>query len=163
MVKLKIAEKEDLPVFTKVYNQAIRMRNVTADIDEVSNEEMAHIFNSHDTSRPLYTILDNQGQPIGYASLNHFYGRPAYDETAELSIYLDEQTRGQGYGSKVMQLLEHEAASRNIHYLTGYVFAQNIPCNKLFEKQGYSLWGNLPQIAHIDKNRLDLSIWGKHI
>ncbi|WP_235318606.1 GNAT family N-acetyltransferase [Staphylococcus carnosus] len=78
-------------------------------------------------------------------------------------MYLDEQTRGQGYGTKVMQLLEQEAASLNIHYLTGYVFAQNVPCNKLFEKQGYALWGNLPQIAHIDKNRLDLCIWGKHI
>lgn len=163
MIQLKIAEKEDLPVFTKVYNQAIRMRNVTADIEEVSNEEMAHIFNNHDTSRPLYTILNEQGQAIGYASLNHFYGRPAYDETAELSIYLDEQTRGQGYGTKVMQLLEKEAASLNIHYLTGYVFAQNVPCNKLFEKQGYTLWGNLPQIAHIDEKRLDLCIWGKHI
>ena len=163
MVLLKIAEKEDLPLFTKVYNQAIRMRNVTADIEEVSEEEMALIFNSHDTSRPLYTILDDQEQAIGYASLNHFYGRPAYDETAELSIYLDEQTRGEGYGTKVMQLLEQEAASLNIHYLTGYVFAQNIPCNKLFEKHGYALWGNLPQIAHIDEKRLDLNIWGKQI
>ncbi|GEP85555.1 putative N-acetyltransferase [Staphylococcus piscifermentans] len=163
MVLLKIAEKEDLPLFTKVYNQAIHMRNVTADIEEVTEAQMASIFSQHDTSRPLYTILNDQEQAIGYASLNHFYGRPAYDETAELSIYLDEQTRGQGYGTKVMQLLEQEAASLNIHYLTGYVFAQNIPCNKLFEKQGYSLWGNLPQIAHIDEKRLDLNIWGKQI
>lgn len=163
MVLLKIAGKEDLPLITKVYNQAIRMRNVTADIEEVTEAQMASIFSQHDTSRPLYTILDDQEQAIGYASLNHFYGRPAYDETAELSIYLDEQTRGQGYGTKVMQLLEQEAASLNIHYLTGYVFAQNIPCNKLFEKHGYTLWGELPQIAHIDEKRLDLNIWGKQI
>ena len=132
MVLLKIAEKEDLP-FTKVYNQAIRMRNVTADIEEITEAQMA-IFSQHDTSRPLYTIFNEQ-QAIGYASLNHFYGRPAYDETAELSIYLDAETRGKGYGTKVMQLLEQEAASLNIHYLTGYVFAQNIPCNKLLKNK----------------------------
>lgn len=163
MVLLKNAEKEDLPLFTKVYNQAIQMRNVTADIEEVTESEMASIFTQHDTSRPLYTILDDQEQAIGYASLNYFYGRPAYDETAELSIYLDVETRGKGYGTKVMQLLEQEAVALDIHYLTGYVFAQNIPCNRLFEKQGYSLWGKLPQIAHIDEKRLDLNIWGKQI
>lgn len=163
MVKLRPATKVDLPLFTKVYNQAIQARNITADIDEVSETEMGAIFDKHDATRPLFTIIDEEDRPIGYASLNHFYGRPAYDETAELSIYLDLSARGRGVGKKVMQLLENEADALGIHYLTGYVFAQNIPCNKLFEKMNYTLWGKLPEIAHIDDKRLDLNIWGKYL
>ncbi|WP_412519415.1 N-acetyltransferase family protein [Staphylococcus simulans] len=163
MVKLRPATQVDLALFTKVYNQSIAARNITADIDAVTEQDMAHIFDNHDSTRPLFTVIDEEQRPIGYASLNHFYGRPAYDETAEISIYLDQHIRGKGIGTKVMKRLEQEAKALGIHYLTGYVFAQNIPCNKLFEKQGYVLWGELPQIAHIDDARLDLNIWGKQI
>ncbi|MHD0398485.1 GNAT family N-acetyltransferase [Staphylococcus simulans] len=161
MVKLRPATQVDLSLFTKVYNQAIAARNITADIDAVTEQEMAHIFDKHDATRPLFTVIDEELRPIGYASLNHFYGRPAYDEAAELSIYLDQDSRGKGIGTKVMRRLEQEAKALGIRFLIGYVFAQNVPCNQLFEKQGYTLWGELPQIAHIDQQRLDLNIWGK--
>ena len=163
MVKLRPATQVDLSLFTKVYNQAIAARNITADIDEMTEQEMAHVFDKHDAMRPLFTVYDEEMRPIGFASLNYFYGRPAYDETAEVSIYLDQQISGKGIGTKVMQRLEQEAKALGIRFLTGYVFSQNIPCNKLFEKQGYVLWGEMPQIAHIDNQRLDLNIWGKQI
>lgn len=163
MVKLRPATQVDLSLFTKVYNQAIAARNITADINEMTEQEMAHVFDKHDSMRPLFTVYDEEMRPIGFASLNYFYGRPAYDETAEVSIYLDQQISGKGIGTKVMQRLEQEAKALGIRFLTGYVFAQNIPCNKLFEKQGYVLWGEMPQIAHIDNQRLDLNIWGKQI
>lgn len=163
MVKLRPATEIELPLFTKVYNQAIAERNITADINQVTDEEMAKIFDQHDAARPLFTVIDEEDRPIGYASLNYFYGRPAYDETAELSIYLDEDLRGKGVGTKVMERIEQEAKALGIRFLTGYVFAQNQPCNHLFKKLGYALWGELPQIAHIDNKRLDLNIWGKQI
>lgn len=37
---------------------------------------------------------------VGWLSFQDFYGRKAYDITAEISIYLDEKFRGRGYGKR---------------------------------------------------------------
>ncbi|HBW79505.1 MAG TPA: N-acetyltransferase, partial [Sphingobacterium sp.] len=48
-------------------------------------------------------IEDVNSQVLGWVSFQSFYGRPAYDATVEISIYLDEQQRGRGLGKQILQ------------------------------------------------------------
>ncbi|WP_240894440.1 GNAT family N-acetyltransferase [Parapedobacter sp. SGR-10] len=83
-----------------IYNSTISSRMVTADTEPVSVESRQKWFDEHNTTnRPLWVIENNTNQIIGWISFQSFYGRPAYDATVEISIYLDETQRGKGLGN----------------------------------------------------------------
>lgn len=81
------ASIEDLPVIVDIYNSTIPSRMVTADTKPVTVEERLAWFKEHNTSkRPLW-VVEYEDEICGWVSLQSFYGRPAYNATAEISIY----------------------------------------------------------------------------
>ncbi|MGE4514782.1 MAG: N-acetyltransferase family protein, partial [Chryseobacterium sp.] len=98
------ASFEDLPKIVEIYNSTIPSRMVTADTENVSIESKIQWFNEHNPeSRPLWIIEDIQKNVLGWVSFSSFYGRPAYNGTVEISIYMDESSRGKGLGKKVLK------------------------------------------------------------
>ena len=88
------AEQQDLPRIVAIYNTTIASRMVTADTSSVSVESRQKWFDEHSPSkRPLWLVEDENNSILGWVSFQSFYGRPAYDATVEISIYLDEQQR----------------------------------------------------------------------
>lgn len=112
--------------------------------------------------RPLW-IIEYGGEICGWASLQSFYGRPAFDATAEISIYLHENYRGKGIGKKVLNKIIEECPRLEIDTLLGFIFAHNEPSIQLFASFGFEKWGLLPGIAKFDGIRRDLLIMGKKL
>jgi L-amino acid N-acyltransferase YncA len=163
MLQFRNATIDDLPRIVEIYNSIIAGRMVTADTDPVTVESRVSWFNAHDPySRPLWMVIAD-GQDIGWVSYQWFYGRPAYNGTAELSIYLDEKARGKGYGEKILQHAIDSCSGLKIKTLLGYIFAHNLPSLKLFRKLGFTDWGHFPRIAVLDGVERDLIIVGKRI
>ena len=154
---------EDLPRIVEIYNSIVAGRMVTADTEPVAVESRVNWFNAHHpSSRPLWMVNDGE-ENIGWVSYQWFYGRPAYNGTAELSIYLDEKARGQGYGEQILRHAMNSCGSLNIKTLLGYIFAHNERSLTLFKKMGFEQWGHFPRIAELDKVERDLIIVGKRI
>lgn len=152
----------ELPWVVDVYNSIVAGRMVTADTDPVTVESRVAWFEAHDEKHPLW-IVEEKGEAAGWVSLQKFYGRPAYDITAEISIYLHERTRGRGLGKQVLQIAIEKSAALGIENLLGFVFAHNIPSMKLFEKAGFAHWADMPGIALLDGAYRTLIILGKKI
>ena len=100
---------------------------------------------------------------IGWVSFQNFYGRPAYDATAEISIYLREDHRGKGLGKQVLDYSIGECCNLGIKTLLGYIFAHNEPSLRLFYKAGFAEWAHLPNIALLDGFERSLKILGKRV
>lgn len=157
------ATLEDLPTIVAIYNSVIPGRMVTADTDAVSVESKLNWFNNHNPAkRPLYIVQDNN-QVIGWVSLESFYGRPAYNQTAEVSIYLDEAARGKGYGKEILKHIIDQAPAFGIKSLLGYIFAHNEPSLKLFKNFGFEQWALFPNVAVLDDVERSLIIVGKRV
>lgn len=137
---------------------------VTADTENVSVESRQKWFDEHDPlKRPLWVMEDSSGQIIGWVSFQSFYGRPAYDATAEIGIYLDAQQRGRGLGKQALQYCIDHAPALGIKTLLGFIFSHNEPSLKLFRHFGFEDWGTLPNIALLDGQEKSLKILGKRI
>lgn len=153
----------DMPAIVAIYNSTIAGRMVTADTAPVSVESRMPWFHVHNPEkRPLWVVEEN-GIMIGWVSFQSFYGRPAYDGTAEISIYLDENQRGKGYGKKILEYAMAQCPSIGVKTLLGFIFSHNEPSIKLFEKLGFSSWAHLPNIAVLDGIERSLDILGKRI
>src|SRR6478609_7419674 len=94
------ATLNDLPKIVEIYNSTVASRLVTADTEPVTVEGRVKWFNEHNSkNRPLWIIQQkNSSDILGWVSFQSFYGRPAYNFTAEMSIYLHPSARGKGLG-----------------------------------------------------------------
>lgn len=155
---------EDLPTIVEIYNSTIPSRMVTADTEDISVESRLEWFHVHNPeTRPLWMIEDQQQNVLGWVSFSSFYGRPAYNGTVEISIYMDENSRGKGYGKKVLQYCIDNAGKFGVKTLLGFIFLHNEPSLKLFRHFGFEDWGVFPDVAVLDGVERTLVILGKKI
>lgn len=158
------ATPNDLPQIVAIYNSTIASRTVTADLAPVTVESRLPWFHHHKPeSRPLWVIENEAGETIGWVSFQNFYGRPAYQATAEISIYIDGAQRGKGLGKQVLQYCLDRCPALGIKNLLGYIFAHNEPSLRLFKHCGFEEWGVLPNIAVLDGITRTLKIVGRSV
>lgn len=160
---IRNAGMEDLPQIVDIYNSTIAGRMVTADIEPVTVESRVDWLQAHNSdSRPLWVMMDGE-QIIAWLSFQDFYGRPAYQATAEISIYIEPNYRHKGIGTAFLEEAIQAAPRLGIKTILGFIFAQNQPSIRLFKKYGFEEWAHLPKIAELDQIECDLMILGKRV
>jgi phosphinothricin acetyltransferase len=154
----------DLPTIVAIYNSTIASGLATADTAPVSPESRRQWFAEHNArQRPLWLAENEAGATVGWVSFQSFYGRPAYAATAEISLYLAPERRGQGFGAQIVQYCLNSAPPLGIKTLLAFIFAHNEPSLKLFRRFGFADWGTLPDIAEINGQERGLKILGRRI
>jgi phosphinothricin acetyltransferase len=157
------AQIEDLSEIITIYNSTISGRVATADLEPVTVDSRLTWFHEHnDYHRPLW-VMKNGDHMIGWMSFQSFYGRPAYNGTAEISIYVADEYRGAGVGSILLDKAMIECPRLGITNLVGFVFGHNEASLKLLTKYGFIQWGLLPNVAVLDGVERDLVIVGKKL
>lgn len=160
---IRTATLEDLPAIIEIYNSTIPSRMVTADLEPISVESRLEWFKEHDpNTRPLL-VLEQEKIVIGWLSLQSFYGRPAYQATAEVSIYIAEKYSRQGWGSYLLKYGLTMSQKWQVNTFLGFIFAHNYPSINLFQKFNFEQWGYLPKVAKLDGVERDLVIMGLRI
>jgi L-amino acid N-acyltransferase YncA len=157
------AQWADLPAIVDIYNSTISGRMVTADTEPVTVESRRPWFNEHTpSSRPLW-VVESQGEICGWLSFQSFYGRPAYNATAEISIYIHQDYRGRKLGPYLVQRAIDTCPELHIKTLLGFIFGHNQPSLRLFSQFGFEEWAHLPNVAELDGVERDLLILGKRV
>lgn len=160
---IRDATQQDLPAIVDIYNSTISTRMVTADIESVSVSSREKWFAEHSPNRrPLWVAQDN-GVIAGWLSFSSFYGRPAYDATCEISVYLAVEQRRRGLGTDLVRRSIAYAPHIGVTTLLGFIFGHNEPSLRLFEKLGFQRWGFLPRVAVLDGVERDLIIVGLRV
>ena len=158
------ATPTDLERIVAIYNSTVASRLVTADTVPVSVESRREWFLRHiPGKRPIWVVETQPHNLIGWISFEPFITRPAYNHTAEISIYLALEARGRGIGKQVLQHALAQAPHFDIKVLLGYIFAHNSPSLKLFYSLGFEDWALLPEVAILDGIKRSLKIVGKKI
>ena len=160
---IRDAGEADLPTIVEIYNEAIRGRISTAQLDPVSVEERLPWFREHSPeSHPLW-MAEIEGQIAGWLSFHSFITRCAYRSTAEISVYVSAKLRRLGVGRTLLEKAIAHSPRLEINALVGCIFGHNEPSLRLFERLGFERWGFLPRIARVDDVERDLVMVGRHI
>lgn len=156
------AQDSDLCAIVAIYNSTINGRQATADLQTVSVKSRQAWFNAHkqDPQRPLYVIEHHQ-QIIAWGSFSDYYPRAAYRISAEISIYVAQEARGQGWGQIMLEEMTQRAPQLGIRHIIGVIFAHNTASLKLFTRNGFNRWGYLPQVCDLQTHLADIVIMGK--
>jgi L-amino acid N-acyltransferase YncA len=160
---IRHAGPSDLPEIVSIYNASIPGRMATADLAPVTVADREQWFSEFDpVRRPLWVACgDASPAPLAWLSLRSFYGRPAYAETIEVSVYTAPAAQRRGYARHLLAHALHEAPALGIRTLLAFTFAHNTPSLALFRSAAFATWGTLPGVAKLDGVRRDLLILGR--
>ena len=157
------AAEADLPAIVAIYNEAIRGRISTAQLEEVSVEQRLPWFREHSAkSHPLW-VAEIDRQIAGWFSFHSFIRRAAYRGTAEISVYVSEKFRGRGVGKALLEKAIADSPDFQISALIGCIFAHNEPSLRLFASLGFERWGFLPRVALVDGVARGVVVMGRHV
>src|SRR5262245_61258898 len=145
------ATEADLPLIVTIYNAAIPGRSATADLEPVTVEARREWFAAHDPARRPLWVAEVDGEVVAWIGLSSFYGgRPAYDETAEVSMYVAPNFQAKGLGRDLMKRMIDACPRLGITTLLGMFFDHNSASRRLCESLGFEQVGHLPHIAKLD-------------
>lgn len=163
VTNIRDAVGADLPRIVTIYNETVPGRMVTADLVPVTVEQRLPWFERHSPARRPLWVGEVDGSIVAWLSFESFYGRPAYDATVEISLYVANAFHRQGIGSLLLQQALDKAPQFGIRTLLGFIFSHNLPSIALFEKAGFKTWGHYPDVAELDGVERSLTILGRRI
>lgn len=157
------AAEEDLPAIVEIYNEGIRGRVSTAQLEEVSVEQRRLWFHGHSADiHPLW-VTEVDGRIAGWLSFHAYINRAGYRATAEVSVYVGGQFRRRGVGKALLEKAIAASPGLGVSALIGNIFAHNEPSLRLFARSGFERWGLLPRVARVDGVDRDVVIMGRHV
>lgn len=159
-MKIRSAVESDLAAIVQIYNAAIPGRMSTADLEPVSVESRLAWYREHSPNSWPIWVMESEQNIVGWLSFQLFYGRAAYQHTAEVSLYVSPDRQRCGIGQKLLQSAILRSPEFQIKNLIGLIFAHNQPSLRLFEKFGFQQWGYLPQVTELDGVERDIVILG---
>ena len=148
---LRDATEADLPAIVAIYNAAIPGRSSTADTQPVTVEERREWFAEHDAKRRPLWVAEIDGEVVAWIGLSSFYGgRPAYDATAEVSMYIAPAFQNRKLGRELMERMIAACPRLGVTTLLAMYFDHNEPSRRLCKSLGFEQMGHLTKIASLD-------------
>jgi L-amino acid N-acyltransferase YncA len=159
-MKIRDAVESDLPAIVQIYNAAIPGKIATADLKPISVESRLAWYKEHSPNSLPIWVMESEQNIVGWLSFQLFYGRAAYQHTAEISIYVAPDRQRCGIGQKLLDSAIARSPQLQLKTLMGIIFAHNQPSLTLFQKFGFQQWGYLPKVAELDGVERDVIILG---
>lgn len=133
-ILLRRASSNDVPAITRIYNQGIE-EGATFETQLRTEEERGQWLEQHQ-GRYFAIVAVRLGEVVGWACLNPFSPRTAYQWVADLSVYVERSARNSGVGTALMKELERRAREQKFHKLVLTTFP-DIPAATFYEKLNY--------------------------
>ncbi|MBM7563685.1 GNAT family N-acetyltransferase [Paenibacillus sacheonensis] len=144
------------------YNYFVERTTVSFDLYPYTPEQMEQLIEPLSELYRSYVALYD-GQYAGYFLLTQHKKRPAFNVTAEVTVYLEPAFTGKGIGKKAMLFLEEVAKQLNFHSLIATICTENEGSIALFSKLGYKQVSHYEEIAYKFDRWLDLACYQKKL
>jgi len=156
---IRDATETDLPAIVEIYNQSIPAGRSTADTRPITVADRVEWFRNFDPARRPIWVTEADGRVVATAYLSSFYGgRPAYDATAEVSIYVATHAHRQGIGRRLKEFVIGQCPRLGVTTLLSMHFDHNEATRRINELLGFQQMGHLTEIAVVQGQKRGLII-----
>ena len=170
-LSVRLAVPADAPALCTIYNQGIEDRIATLETELRTPEERRQWLLARGPRHPVIVAEADENEPharasagpgartiAGWASLNSFNPRHAYDGVADLSVYVEHGWRGRGVGRCLLERLVEIAREIGYHKLVLAAFPFNAAGLALYERLGFSRVGVYREQGQLDGRWVDVLV-----
>ncbi|MDO7908720.1 arsinothricin resistance N-acetyltransferase ArsN1 [Paenibacillus sp. JX-17] len=155
MLLIRQAQETDLPGLLEIYNQGIEDRIATLESQPKNEAYMSSWFDQHQ-GRYTALVAEEDGKAVGWAAINPYSNRCAYDGVGDLSVYIHREYRGRGIGTQLLQAIDRAGRENGFYKIVLYTFPSNLPGQKLYRKSGYREVGIFENQGVLDGRFVDV-------
>jgi L-amino acid N-acyltransferase YncA len=139
-------EEKDIEACKDLYNWYIEHTAITFETEVLSLQEFRERVHKISHRYP-YLVKEEAGKILGYAYLDSFNSRAAYDWTADVSIYLRKESRGKGAGTELFEALIDQAEADGYVNLVSLITEGNEASEKIHAKLGFEKLAFFPDFG----------------
>jgi L-amino acid N-acyltransferase len=159
-VTIRAALPADLGAITDIYNDAILNTTATFDTEPKPEAERLAWFESHG-GRFVVLVAETAGVVVGWTSLSRWSDRPAYDDTAETSVYVRGGYRRRGIGRRLEEAVIDHARDFRFHTLIARIAGESTESLRLHESLGFVHVGTMKEVGRKFGRLLDVHMLQK--
>jgi len=160
LIATRLATIKDLESIRAIYNEAVLFTTATFDTEVKDLEDRTLWFKNRDENFPVI-LAEYKGEIAGYAALNKWSERKAYDITAEISVYVHSTFRGKGIGKLLVESIVAIGSQTQLKTIIARITEGNDHSIYLHERNGFQLVGTLKQVGKKFGKLLDVTIMQK--
>ena len=149
---IRLATPADLPAIDTIYDYYVRTSTCTYQEEPDQPDVRREWFAAHGERYPV-TVIERDCEILGWASLSPWKERSGYRFTVELSVYLRDDTRGQGLGKRLLADLVERAAELGYHAIIGGASSEQVASIRLHESLGFT------RVAHFLETGFKFGKW----
>ena len=116
----------DAAQIAEIYNYYIKNTHQTFETEPLSADEMQERIAGISEKYP-YLVAEENGEIYGYALASQFKMRQAYEFSAEVSIYVKNEAKQKGIGTRLYEKLFEELKETDIHAIMAGISLPNDP------------------------------------
>lgn len=155
-VKLNDAKK-----LAEIYNYYVEHSVITFEETLITDSEMrGRIEQSEDSNYP-WLVFESRGKICGFAYAGLWKLRSAYRNTVESTIYLHNESVGQGVGSELYTSLIEKLSALDFHVVLGAIALPNAASVHLHEKMGFEKIAQFSEVGFKQERWVDVGYWQK--
>lgn len=158
-VTIRAAQPEDSQAICDIYNHYVMNTAVTFELESVDTSEMRQRIQNITENGFPYFVAEVENKIVGYYYLNTWKKRKAYNTTAEVTIYLDKDQQGKGYGSALFDHLFSHLDRDRFHVLVGVICTPNEGSVRLHEKFGFHQVSQIKEVGQKFNQWWDIGDW----
>jgi len=145
-IKIRNALENDLEAIIRIYNYAVINTTATFDTRPKTVKSQEKWFYKHSGKYPII-VAENDRGVIGWASLSRWSDRCAYDNTAEISVYVDKDNQSIGIGNMLIAEIIKIARKNKLHVIIARIAGENEISVHLHKKYGFIYVGSLKEVG----------------
>lgn len=171
-IRIRSASREDAEKLLEIYAPYVRQTAITFENDVPTVEEFAARMEQVLAKYP-YLVAEQEGELLGYTYAGPFKTRAAYDWAVETSIYVRQDRKRMGIGSRLYDALEEALKAQgvlNLNACIAYAVTEDAYLTndsvRYHERCGYKLAAHFHQCGYKFNRWYDM-VWmekliGKH-
>jgi L-amino acid N-acyltransferase YncA len=154
---IRPAEAADADAICDIHNQGILDRIATLDT-VLRTPDGTRAWLVERAPRQPVIVAHLEGTVVGWASLNRFNPRTAYDSVADFSVYVARNRRGQGIGRQLLDTLVERARALGYHKMVLAAIAHNQVGIALYRGAGFTHVGVYREHGQLDGRWVDVVV-----
>lgn len=146
-MNIRLAKKSDAAALLAIYAPYVENTAITFEYEVPTIEDFANRIEKTLGKYP-FLVAEEDGLILGYAYASTYYARAAYDWAVELSVYVSQDTRGKGVGSKLYDELEGLLDRMGYMHFLACISLPNEDSLAFHAKRGYQQVAHFPKIGY---------------
>lgn len=157
-MNIRHAKNEDAGQVAEIYNFYITSTHHTFETEPLEAAEMQARIDEVASGYP-FLVAEEDGTIVGYAFASQFKLRQAYEHSAEVSIYVRNEAKQKGIGTRLYDQLFSELADTSVHAIVAGIALPNEASVKFHEKLGFKKVAHFSEVGYKLGRWIDVGYW----